>query len=73
MALNAEQLEPALMATGKLPYLSFEAVDDQAAATLYPRQDWGEYADEAWDEEFTNFGFDLEGVRATERTSLRLK
>jgi hypothetical protein len=54
-----EQVEPGLF---KLPFLSFTIGADagpSVGVTLYPRQDWGMYADEAWDEEFTNFGFDL--------------
>jgi hypothetical protein len=54
-----EQVEPAL---GRLPYFGYVFGTDpgpSVSVSLYPRQDWGEYQDDAWDEEFTDFGFDL--------------
>lgn len=56
---TVEEVEPGLF---RLPYLSFVVGPGEGPnvmATLYPRQDWGAYAEDAWDEEFTNFGFDL--------------
>lgn len=43
---------------GKLPSLSW-FFDGDVSVHLYPREDWGQYADDAGDEEFTRFGFDL--------------
>jgi hypothetical protein len=59
VAPSVEQVEPGLF---KLPFISFvfgPGEGPSVSVTLYPRQDWGIYADEAWDEEFTDFGFDL--------------
>lgn len=56
---SVEQVEPGL---GRLPYIGYLIGGGQGPSvgvTLYPRQDWGMYQDDAWDEEFTDFGFDL--------------
>ena len=52
---DVEQVEPGLFT---LPYFTF-LVGNRVSVGVYPRQDWGIYAEEAWDEEFTDFGFDL--------------
>jgi len=50
--------EPGPADIGKLPSLSWFLAGN-VSIHLYPREDWGQYADDAGDEEFTDFGFDL--------------
>lgn len=58
-----ETVEPG---TFRLPHISY-VIDtgngQSVSLTLYPRQDWGAYQDDAWDEEFTDFGFDVVTTR----------
>ena len=52
---EVEQVEPGLFA---LPYFTF-MVGTRVSVGVFPRQDWGVSAEDAWDEEFPDFGFDL--------------